>query len=126
MISVLSRSEADRERAIQYIRPLLGGTFIARLEDERLHCGFKFNQTYFGLGSASDSGARDLTAAQLTSALRSQTADFRGRHWTGTTCRWATGGFLASHLGGKYVGTKRTVAAPCAPTDASAGARQAR
>ena len=38
----------------------------------------------------------------------------------------ATGGFLASHLGGKHVGTTRTKAAPCAPTDASAGARQTR
>lgn len=39
-------------------------------------------------GSASDNRAPDLTAAQLTSALRGPTADFRGWHWTAKTGPW--------------------------------------
>jgi hypothetical protein len=55
---------------------------------ERQACDDQVLRFYVFSGSASDSGARDLTAAQLTPAMCGQTADFCRWHWTATSGYW--------------------------------------
>jgi hypothetical protein len=59
---------------------------MARLSDRQL-CGDEFGFMSVADGSASDSRARGLTAAEPTPALRGQTADFSGWHWCGRSRR---------------------------------------
>lgn len=49
---------------------------------ERPFSGVELCDLNFHCGSASDSREGDLTAEQPTPALRGQTAEFRGWHWT--------------------------------------------
>ena len=118
VVVTVGTHEADRSgrRLARFDRDNAGRVRTRGLE--RRFGGVEVVGRQEGLGSVSDNSARDLTAAQLTSAPRGRTADFRGWHRTAVTrcSRPATSGNSAYRWRAPISARMLSSVAPCSGT----------